>query len=87
MRAGGIAAIAVIGKAGFTTEARRKLGDRDRRDRKRSNFYFGQRQMQGSKTLAAIDDCIFESKRKVPPPYSRADENARSLYGRRDDEL
>jgi len=25
-------------------------------------------------------------KHKVPPAYSRADENTRSLYGRRDDE-
>jgi hypothetical protein len=30
--------------------------------------------------------CVFALKRKVPPAYSRADERARSLYGRRDDE-
>jgi|GEM_PF-6666702 len=27
-----------------------------------------------------------ERKHKVPPPYSRADDCARSLYGRRDDD-
>jgi len=27
----------------------------------------------------------FKGKHKVPPPYSRADENARSLNERRDD--
>jgi hypothetical protein len=30
--------------------------------------------------------CNTFSKQKVPPAYSRADENARSLYGRRDDD-
>ena len=28
-----------------------------------------------------------KTKRKVPPTYSRADDGARSLSGRRDDEL
>lgn len=29
---------------------------------------------------------IVENKQEVPPPYSRADDYARSLYGRRDDD-
>ena len=34
----------------------------------------------------AFADPVGKRKRKVPPAYSRADEIARSLYGRRDDD-
>jgi hypothetical protein len=32
-------------------------------------------------------DLILQAKHKVPPAYSRAEENARSLNGCRDDEI
>jgi hypothetical protein len=37
--------------------------------------------------LGREGDFIFKGKHKVPPSYSRARENARSLNGCRDDEL
>ena len=47
------------------------------------------RNRNSDKLLPIFDDGVVfifsKSKHKVPPPYSRADENARELDGRRDD--
>jgi hypothetical protein len=37
--------------------------------------------------MAYLKDIYAECQHKVPPPYARAEKNARALNGRRDDEL